>query len=333
MDVSIIKHYADEGKTRQQIADAVGLSYNRVTEICRKNDIKPVRQKRIVVNKKEPNPRTIKIIDLRNQGLLHKDIAKLLGCSINSVKNACKRYKVHKPFDSMKEKRIANIVSIAGYEYIGGFVNTHSKISVKCRLCGGTFERQYANLRKQAEGKYPNEMRCPYCWRKGIEEYRQKKREPKEREAQEKAKRRAEQLSRKVNDQLTKRLAIHVCKNCGCEFSIASTDYNSDLYCSKQCQLRWHNRVKNEKRIDKLKERPHDTDITLEKLFKRDGGVCYICGRLCDWMDIVNQDGTLIAGDNYPSIDHVKPVSKGGTHTWSNIKLACRACNTRKGWK
>ena len=39
---------------------------------------------------------------------------------------------------------------------------------------------------------------------------------------------------------------------------------------------------------------------------------------------------TFISGNNYPSIDHVIPVSKGGTHTWDNVKLAHRHCNTMK---
>lgn len=148
-----------------------------------------------------------------------------------------------------------------------------------------------------------------------------------------KAQHKAEQLSRKASDELAKRLAIHVCKNCGKEYCTAVTGYNSYLYCSKKCQQRWHDRVKNDHRIDMMLKREHDTDITLEKLFNRDGGVCYICGKLCSWDDISEREGTMIAGDNYPSIDHVKPVSKGGTHTWNNIKLACRKCNTLKGWK
>lgn len=31
--------------------------------------------------------------------------------------------------------------------------------------------------------------------------------------------------------------------------------------------------------------------------------------------------------------DHVKPLSKGGAHTLSNLRPACRSCNSRKGNK
>lgn len=31
-----------------------------------------------------------------------------------------------------------------------------------------------------------------------------------------------------------------------------------------------------------------------------------------------------------PELDHVRPLSKGGTHTWNNVQCLCRECN---GWK
>jgi 5-methylcytosine-specific restriction endonuclease McrA len=51
-----------------------------------------------------------------------------------------------------------------------------------------------------------------------------------------------------------------------------------------------------------------------------------LCGGQCSWDDVV--DGN--AGDSYPSIDHVRPLSKGGTHEWNNVKLAHRKCNWEK---
>jgi len=39
---------------------------------------------------------------------------------------------------------------------------------------------------------------------------------------------------------------------------------------------------------------------------------------------------TFIAGNMYPSIDHVVPLSRGGLHEWGNVKLAHRICNSIK---
>ena len=59
-------------------------------------------------------------------------------------------------------------------------------------------------------------------------------------------------------------------------------------------------------------------------VFERDGWVCQICGEEVDSM----LSGTDPRG---PSLDHIIPISKGGTHTHGNVQLAHRRCNTRKG--
>lgn len=40
-----------------------------------------------------------------------------------------------------------------------------------------------------------------------------------------------------------------------------------------------------------------------------------------------------VVGKTYPSIDHVFPLSKGGLHSWDNVKLAHHYCNTIKSDK
>lgn len=59
------------------------------------------------------------------------------------------------------------------------------------------------------------------------------------------------------------------------------------------------------------------------EIFERDGWTCGICGEPID---------PTIA---YPSplsksIDHIIPVSKGGSHTRANVQAAHLACNSRK---
>ena len=91
-------------------------------------------------------------------------------------------------------------------------------------------------------------------------------------------------------------------------------------------QIRRDNRLKENGVVDKT--------ITLEKLYKRDNGICKICGYKCDYTDYyIDENGTYIAGNNYPSIDHIKPISKGGCHTWENVQLVHRICNIIKNDK
>lgn len=112
-----------------------------------------------------------------------------------------------------------------------------------------------------------------------------------------------------------------ICVVCGEPFET----YNpAQKTCSKQCSKRLQYSRKD-KRISK--SQIVDNDITLEALFKRDSGVCYLCGGKCDWSD---KSGKRV-GDSYPSIDHVIPVSMGGLHAWNNVKLTHFLCNANKG--
>lgn len=73
----------------------------------------------------------------------------------------------------------------------------------------------------------------------------------------------------------------------------------------------------------KMRGASAEIGITLPKLFKRDNGVCQICGMICYFSNDY-------CADLYPTIDHIVPISKGGSHTWNNVQLAHRICNLNK---
>lgn len=87
-------------------------------------------------------------------------------------------------------------------------------------------------------------------------------------------------------------------------------------------------RVRKEDRITKYNAFV-DKGITIEKLIQRDGSKCYLCGKETNFSD--NRWGWY--GPDYPTIDHVIPLSKGGKHSWSNVKVCCGRCNIEKGCK
>lgn len=72
--------------------------------------------------------------------------------------------------------------------------------------------------------------------------------------------------------------------------------------------------------------REFDKTITIDALMKRDNGICQICGEPVDPNDVAKGH----ARRNYPTLDHIIPLSKGGTHTWNNIQLAHMKCNSGK---
>ena len=74
-----------------------------------------------------------------------------------------------------------------------------------------------------------------------------------------------------------------------------------------------------------------DWSISLEKLRIRDGDVCALCGKSVDMKAYhMTDNGAFVAHGMYPSIDHIIPLSKGGTHTWDNVQLAHCLCNSIK---
>lgn len=276
--------------------------------------------------------KTQQIIDLRRSGMPLKKIAAIVGCDHSYCSQVCRAAGLGGAIieQRLTESQVANYVSRSGFSYVGGYTMAKAPITVRCGQCRLTFERQFHIFRDVVNGTFGTACECPNC--KRIEQDKKRlakdiQRIERERVAWIKAEQRIIEERARISRQIERRLATRVCKNCGITYTIASTGYDSEKYCSEKCMKRWTMRIKNDRRIKKMQSRKHDTDITLEKLFKRDGGVCYLCGRVCDWKDMV--DGN--AGDRYPSIDHVVPISKGGTHTWGNIKLACRKCNWKKG--
>lgn len=59
-------------------------------------------------------------------------------------------------------------------------------------------------------------------------------------------------------------------------------------------------------------------------VFQRDCGQCKLC--------LLDVDKNAVYPDPLAgTIDHVIPLSKGGTHTYDNVQLAHSICNSRKG--
>lgn len=185
---------------------------------------------------------------------------------------------------------------------------------LRCRECGYEFERR-------VDLHYPTT--CPECQRRESERRR--------------AEREVERVERDGKRALMQRLVNilayeHVCPECGARFRSSNP---SQLYCSESCRkrARWKRREKSlgshGSHVKRAKRYgvEYDRSITLNKLIKRDGMTCYICGKTCTKDD--KRWGTF--GPDYPTIDHVIPLCKGGTHTWDNVRIACGECNDAKG--
>lgn len=121
------------------------------------------------------------------------------------------------------------------------------------------------------------------------------------------------------------------CKRCGANFTCSCRSHQ--IYCSHECQSADGHEKHDRLRRTLVKSATADAGITLEKVYERDKGICYLCGNACDFGSYVVKNGKKCVCGNYPTIEHVIPLSAGGLHSWGNVRLACLGCNARKGVK
>ena len=246
-----------------------------------------------------------------SEGINYSDMARALGVDPRNLRKRCVAIGCEYP----RQDRTAPIQKIneSGlYEYIDGFVNSDSRVRVKCKTCGEIVSFNMVSFRHN--GYKPECPRCAEIDREHREKIRecQKIAFREQRERHKRSKRHFEQITMKQ------------CAVCGGLF------LGRGKYCSKTCSNKpyWKNGEIRRRKL--IAAQIIDKDITLEQLYKRDNGVCYLCGGKCDWSDSWVKNNVFIAGNNYPSIEHVKPLSKGGEHSWNNIRLAHRICNSLK---
>lgn len=232
------------------------------------------------------------------------------------------------------ESELALSLFEKGFGYLGGYKNCHkSEIRIGCFVCGGEFVRKDVRTLLKADA-----IECPICIAKAKEQ--------KERERQTVRDNRTIKELEKVFVKELDRMIIqnepHYCKECGKKFTIKeyAEEYGFDPifanhieYCSRKCNRKATNR-KSEKGEHIKRAKKHGCEwergITLNRLIKRDGLQCAICGGMCDLNDKSYGNGS---GAKYPSIDHIKPISKGGSHTWNNVQVAHIECNWKKSNK
>jgi len=200
-------------------------------------------------------------------------------------------------------------------------------ILCKCNECGEVQEK----IAQLARPSYTRELSCSRCveinnikrslinilMRRHNDLIREQDRITREKELE------------KLRGEKQERLRGKKCVECGELYDAVNV---IQKHCSIECSNKSINRKKELIKRKKIKENGKiNWDISLTKLIKRDKNICHICGGKCNKEDYIkNEQGHFIVGKDYPSIDHVIPVSRGGTHTWNNVKLAHHYCNSIK---
>jgi hypothetical protein len=120
--------------------------------------------------------------------------------------------------------------------------------------------------------------------------------------------------------------ACSKCKMCGKEFMGAP----SQVYCSRDCQHKDHwetkGRLMNRSYVHArkaLRRKTYVAKVEPKKIFERDNWICQLCGRK---VNPKLKHPHLMS----PTIDHIIPLSRGGTHEPKNVQLAHFTCNCQK---
>ncbi|WP_409229186.1 HNH endonuclease [Gudongella sp. SC589] len=270
---------------------------------------------------------------LREEDKGYKEIADILGCTKQEVREYCRKGGLSgfrsSDYHGSKETREKGFKDLfethyPDYEYHSGFTNRDSMFKCKCKKCGHVQERMAYYVQPS---KVDYNIVCDGC--NEIKRLRQSILDLLVREHNRMV--REQNKSIRENERIEKkeRLKGFVCDECGTSFNAVNVNQK---YCSVECSNKRDNRIKDINRRTRLKENGGvDWSISLTKLIKRDKNRCHICGSKCNKNDYTMDElNNFIVGADYPSIDHVIPVSKGGTHTWDNVKLAHHYCNSIK---
>ena len=252
------------------------------------------------------------------EGHTAKETAEHFGVSSDYIRKLCRGIAPQRqgPIDEQTVSERVKEKSLGQFEYVSGYTNKENNILVRCTVCGGEFERTYHHLTTRLNN-------CPCC----VERERLQLKEARDAEKERKRKEReAKAIERKAEEERKRAERKHPCPVCG-----EATFRNK--YCSVDCAKKADNKRRDFNRRVKLMSAMVDKDITVEGLYRRDGGTCYLCGRKCNFEDYTVKDGAFIVGDWYPSIDHVIPLAKGGLHSWNNVMLAHHRCNSEKSDK
>lgn len=103
------------------------------------------------------------------------------------------------------------------------------------------------------------------------------------------------------------------------------THWNVDVTCSPDCQRElhrdWQRMARGRRRA--LKKDAFVANVYRRKVFEADGYRCHLCNRKTD-------PTKQAPHPRAPTLDHVIPLARGGTHEPANVRTACFLCNCLK---
>lgn len=289
----IVRQMRRDGKTVSEIAAYLEMSKGGVTQIIKRNGI-PLTEK--------TETRTCELCGKLFTAPQYK-LKKY--CS-----DACERKASHKRNTGTDETAFEMVQRLGSeWEYAGGYSGSDGFMTIRHKPCGAIVRKSSQSVRKGRN------IICEHCREIEREE------EEKEKEKQKRIREEVKEFNKPVKK--VECISAQVCRVCGSLFFDQKRKY-----CSEECSernMKHRSNMRKQRRSQQAKT-PESYQITLESVYEKDGGICWICGGRCDLTADPN-------ANNYPSVDHVFPISRGGKDQWSNVRIAHRLCNSLKGAK
>ena len=120
------------------------------------------------------------------------------------------------------------------------------------------------------------------------------------------------------------------CERCGTYFERTNPG-NPPKYCTERCSRQAH----DSRRYHRLRATVYET-FNSREIYERDGWECGLCRLptdIADFTIVTGSDGKQAhcCGPDFPTLDHIIPITRGGPHTRANVQTAHHLCNTIKG--
>jgi 5-methylcytosine-specific restriction endonuclease McrA len=139
----------------------------------------------------------------------------------------------------------------------------------------------------------------------------------------------AERINR-LRDRISRKAShsASACRVCSAPVGYAGNG-RVRLYCSDQCE-RLSEAAQRNRRINRAQRRAKRIGVMVERIdplvvLERDDWRCHVCGG-----DAPKEARGTMRWDA-PEVDHIVPLSRGGSHTYANVACAHRRCNIIKG--
>ena len=275
------------------------------------------------------------IRNMRKQGNSYGAIAKVLGIGKDQVKSFCKRNGLNgftKKDNSTPEKAFdifkTNLHNKTNGElvYMSGYTSCDSKVLLRFKDCGHEITKSAQFVRRKAKLN-----RCMECFGRKIskKEIAPQKCEICKKEIEGRTGRKTCSDKCKTEYTLSRRFKPKLveCNNesCSNEFFTEFGSF-SKMYCSISCR---DEEKKRKRKVVKYNRKKRIRAAFVERvvpneIYKRDKYICQLCYKPL----MMNKK---VPHHEAPTVDHVIPIAKGGTHEPNNVQAAHFMCNSLKG--